>query len=132
MKKLVSLLMAAIMVLSMMSFISFASADEVVKLKWAQGNGPAPIDNDIVVARLNEISREAIGVEVQIDYMTSDEMQLVIQNGGEGYDIFYSCSWFNNYFDNVSKGTFANLWGKIQEWTPELFALLPEDRKSVV
>lgn len=128
MKKLVSLLMAAIMVLSMMSFISFASAEEeIVHLKWAQGNGPAPIDNDIVVARLNEISREAIGVEVQIDYMTSDEMQLVIANGGEGYDIFYSCSWFNNYFDNVSKGTFANLWGKIQEWTPDLFALLPEE-----
>ena len=61
MKKLVSLLLALIMVLSMMTFVSFASAEEYMKLTWVQGNSPAPIDNNMVLEELNKLIAEHEG-----------------------------------------------------------------------
>ena len=123
MKKVVALLLAAVMLLSL---VSFASAEEYVKLTWVQGNSPAPIDNAMVLEELNKISREKLGVEVEILYMSSDEVQTSIQSG-EVYDMYFTCSWFNNFNKNVSDGIFANIWGKVQEWTPDLYAIMPEN-----
>ena len=71
MKKLVSLILALALVLSVMSFATVASAEDYVKLTWVQGNSPAPKDNDMVLEELNKISREKRGVECEIIYMTS-------------------------------------------------------------
>ena len=123
MKKLVSILLALMLVLGV---CSFASAKDYVKLTWVNGNSPAPIDNDMVLEELNKISREKLGVEVEIIYMSSDEVQTSIQ-AGEEYDMYFTCSWYNNFNVNVSNGIFANLWGKIQEVTPDLWATMPEN-----
>ena len=123
MKKLVSILLALMLVLGV---CSFASAEDYVKLTWVNGNSPAPIDNDMVLEELNKISREKLGVEVEIIYMSSDEVQTSIQ-AGEVYDMYFTCSWYNNFNVNVSNGIFANLWGKIQEVTPDLWATMPEN-----
>ena len=61
MKKLVSLLLAVMMIVSMMTFVSFASAEDYVKLTWVQGTSPAPKDNDMVLEELNKILRERLG-----------------------------------------------------------------------
>ena len=72
MKKLVSLVLALALVLSMAAFSASAEGD-IVKLTWAQGSGStAPIDNAIVLEALNEISREKLGVECDIQYFTND------------------------------------------------------------
>ena len=125
MKKTVSMLLALIMVLSMMTFVSFASAEEYMKLTWVQGNSPAPIDNAMVLEELNKITRERLGCEIEIVYMSSDEVQTSIQSG-EVYDMSFTCSWYNNFNMNVANGIFANIWGKVQEWTPTLWASMPE------
>ena len=125
MKKTVSMLLALIMVLSMMTFVSFASAEEYMKLTWVQGNSPAPIDNAMVLEELNKITRERLGCEIEIVYMSSDEVQTSIQSG-EVYDMYFTCSWYNNFNMNVANGIFANIWGKVQEWTPTLWASMPE------
>ena len=125
MKKLISLVLALALVLSMASFT--ASADDVVKLTWAQGTGSgAPIDNAMVLEALNAISREKLGVEVDIQYYTGDQIQLSIESG-EVKDMYFTCSWYNNYNVAVSKGLYANIWGKVQELTPDLWATLTED-----
>ena len=41
--------------------------------------------------------------------------------------MYFTCSWYNNFNVNVSNGLFANIEGKIQEWTPDLYALLTEE-----
>ena len=123
MKKLVALLLTACL---LMGLVSFASAEDYVKLTWVQGNSPAPIDNDMVLEELNKISREKLGVECQIIYMSSDEVQMSIQ-AGEVYDMYFTCSWYNNYNMNVANGIFANIWGKVQEWTPDLWNIMPEN-----
>ena len=71
MKKLVSLVLALMMVLTM----GAALAEEPIKVTWAMGcGGTAPTDNAMVLEELNKISREAIGVEVDIQYFTQDQL----------------------------------------------------------
>ena len=125
MKKLMSAILALLMVLSVASFAGAES--EPIKLTWAMGTGDvAPIDNAMVLEELNKMSREAIGVECDIQYFTNDQIQLSIQSG-EVYDIYYTCSWYNNFNQCVSQGLFANLDGKIEELAPDLYASMTED-----
>ena len=71
MKKLMSAILALLMVLSVASFAGAES--EPIKLTWAMGTGDvAPIDNAMVLEELNKMSREAIGVECDIQYFTND------------------------------------------------------------
>ena len=129
MKKLVSVMLALVMVLSMMTFVSFASAEEYMKLTWVQGNSPAPIDNAMVLEELNKITRERLGCEIEIVYMSSDEVGTSIASG-EVYDMYFTCSWYNNFNDRVADGIYANLYAdggnKIKEWAPTLWASMPE------
>ena len=129
MKKLVSLMLALAMVLGLMSFTTVAAADDVVKLTWVQGNSPAPKDNDKVLEDRNNILRERIGVEINIIYMSSDEVGTSIA-AGEVYDMYFTCGWFNEFNKNVADGIFANLYkdGKnlVKEWAPKLWESMPE------
>lgn len=126
MKKLVAIVLAALM---MLSVVSFASADDYVKLTWVQGNSPAPIDNDMVLEELNKITRERLGCEIEIVYMSSDEVGTSIA-AGEVYDMYFTCSWYNNFNDNVSDGIYANIFeggvNRIKEWAPKLWESMPE------
>lgn len=124
MKKLASLVLALMLVLSVCSFAG--AEDEVIKLTWAMGTGStAPKDNAMVLEELNKISREKIGVEVDIQYFTNDQLQNSIQSG-EVFDMYYTCSWYNNFNVAVSNKLFANIWPHLQEWTPDLYATMPE------
>ena len=129
MKKLVSLLVALTMLMGLVSFTAIASADDYVKLTWVQGNSPAPIDNAMVLEELNKITRERLGVEIEIVYMSSDEVGTSIASG-EVYDMYFTCSWYNEFNKNVSDGIFANLYeggrNRIKEWAPKLWESMPE------
>ena len=129
MKKLVSMMLALVMVLSMMTFVTFASAEDYVKLTWVQGTSPAPKDNDMVLEELNKILRERLGCEVNILYMSSDEVGTSIA-AGEVYDMYFTCGWFNEFNKNVADGIFANLYAdggnKVKEWAPKLWESMPE------
>lgn len=123
MKKLVSLVLALMMVFGMTA----AVAEEPIKITWAMGTGStAPIDNAMVLEELNKISREAIGVECDIQYFTNDQLQNSI-NTGEVFDIYFTCGWYNNVIDCLSLGLFADVSGKIQEFAPDMYAAFPQN-----
>ena len=123
MKKLVSLVLALIMVLSM---ASIAGAEDTIALTWAMGCGATgPIDNAMVLEELNKMSSEKIGVTCTIEYMTNDQMLNSIQNG-EVYDIYYTCSWLNNTTDRISEGIFADVKPYLEN-VPGLVAEMSED-----
>lgn len=125
MKKLLSLALALMLVLSMASIAT--AEDGYVKLTWAMGTGStAPIDTALVREALNEISREKIGVELEMQFFTDDQLQLSI-NSGNTFDIYFTCSWYNNTNQAVSKGLFANIDGKVQEYAPGLWNSMSED-----
>lgn len=96
----------------------------VRKLRWVIG-GPAPADNDQVVAALNEISREKLGVEVEILYMSDYELRAALE-AGETYDMYFTCSWFNNYQWNIDNGNFLDISEALPEAAPDLYATLTE------
>ncbi len=128
MKKLTALVLAVLMVLSMASFAAAEdTTKDVIHLTWAMGTGDvAPKDNAMVLEKLNEMSRELIGVECDIQYFTNEQLQTSISSG-EVYDIYFTCSWYNNFNQCVSQGLFADLNGKIEEYAPALYAsMTPE------
>jgi len=126
MKKLVSLVLALALVLGLASFTVGNAEGEIVKLTWLQNGSPAPIDNDIVLEELNKISREEVGVECDIIYMSHDEASLSVQSG-DLYDMYYTDHGYLQYNMYVANGFFANIDGKVQEWTPDLYAIMPEN-----
>ena len=124
MKKLVSLVLAAMLVLAL---VPFASAEDVVKLTWAQGTGAdAPVDNAMVLEKLNEISREKIGVECDIQYFTSTQLTNAVLSG-ETYDMYFTCTWFFDYVTNARDGIFADITEAVKTVTPDLYATMNED-----
>ena len=96
----------------------------VTKLTWVVGNSPAPLDNDLVLEELNKITREELGCEVDIIYMSSEEVTLSLL-AEEIYDMYFTCPWFNNFNVNVLNGEFADIRDMVQEITPELYDTMP-------
>lgn len=125
MKKLVSLMLTVLMVCVL--FAAPAGAEEYVKLTWVQGTAAdAPVDREMVNEALNVISREKLGVEVDIIYMDGDMVMTSIQ-AGEVYDMYFTCDWYNNYVDNAFNGIFADITDLIETVTPDLYATMPEE-----
>ncbi len=123
MKKLLAILLAAVMLLAM----SVAVAEEPVKLTWwVFSTGDAPIDWPEVEAKLNEISREEIGVEIEYKWMTNDQIMMATQ-AGEYFDLAFTCGWYNDYATNVSNGMFLDIADLLKEHAQPAMALCPDN-----
>ena len=103
---------------------SLAAAEQpIVKLTWATAPMTAPIDYAKVMEKLNAITREKLGVEVDIRYYDNDMLQNAMLSG-ETFDMYYSSTWYNNFNQAVSIGYFADITDKVKEWTPKLYAAI--------
>ena len=119
--------MAKLLIAARSESLSAALAEEPIKITWAMGTGStAPIDNAMVLEELNKMSRELIGVECDIQYFTEDQLQLSI-NSGEVFDIYYTCSWYNNTNQAISKGLFLDVAEAVKTVTPGLYASMTQD-----
>ena len=98
---------------------------EYPRLTWVQGTSPAPRDNEMVLAEMNRITRRKLGCEIEIIYMSNDEVAASIA-AGEVYDMYFAGSWFNNFDQNVAAGVFADITEELQEVTPELYGTMPD------
>jgi len=124
MKRLVTLVLA----LAMIGAVAIPASSEggFVKLTWVQGTGAdAPVDVAVVNEALNIISREKLGVEVDILYMTGDQVNTSIL-AGEVYDMYFTCDWYNDYVTQSYAGIFADITDLLPAVTPELYATMPE------
>ncbi|GHU72383.1 ABC transporter substrate-binding protein [Clostridia bacterium] len=126
MKKLVSLLLAALMISALFA-VPVGSADDVVKLTWVQGtDADAPKDAALVGEALNAISREKLGVEAEIVYMTNEQVNTSVM-AAEVYDMYFTCDWYNDYATRAYGGVFADITDLVQTVTPDLYATMPEE-----
>ena len=106
MKKVLALILAAVM---MLSLCSFAAAEEPVKLVWFMYTASeAPIDWPEVEEVLNAYSAEKIGVTCEFKYMNESQVAIATQTG-EYFDIAFTCDWWNDYATNVAAGMFLKL-----------------------
>lgn len=127
MKKHLSLLLALTLVLSLAGALFTAHAEEYVKLTWAQGTGAdAPNDVAEVNEALNKITREKLGLEVDIVYLTNEQLNTKTQ-AGELYDMYFTCDWYNHFATAVNvTGLFADITDEVKTITPALYATMPE------
>lgn len=123
MKKLVSLLLAVMMVLAMGSAMT-ATAEEPVNLVWwLFATAEAPEDQAEVEAAMNELSLAELGITCTYVYMTDDQISRAISTG-EYFDICFTCDWYNDFQTNVSNGMFLDITDLIDEYCAEMKATM--------
>ena len=124
MKKLLTLVMALALVFTCFSFVS--AEDEITKITWVSGSS-AVKDNQMILDYLNEHFLNAMGIELDIQYYDSDATLRTDINNGTVFDIYFTCSWYNNTNQAISDGLFVGLDPEvIKEEAPGLWAALPE------
>ena len=131
MKKLLCLLLSAMMLLSLCACASGApksgepaSSEDSGPIKlvwWTYMTVDVPNALEEVLSRANEISAEKIGVTVDMQFKTEEQFTLDL-NTGEYYDMTFSCDWCNNFDDNARRGYYYDLTDLLQDEAPALYS----------
>ena len=101
------------------------SAEEPVHLIWwtYSDSGDAPAALKEVLDRANAISREKIGVTVELLMKTESQFALDL-NSDEYYDMIFTCDWCNDFDANAQRGYYYDLTDLVQTEAPELYAAI--------
>lgn len=122
MKKVLALILAAVM---MLSLCSFAAAEEPVKLVWFMYTASEmPIDWPEVEEVLNAYSAEKIGVTCEYKYMDESQVAIATQTG-EYFDIAFTCDWWNDYATNVAAGMFRDITADLDNYPALKDSIVP-------
>ena len=123
MKKILSLMLALALVLTM--GLSAAGAEEPVKkiIWWVYGD--APIDTQLVVEKANEYSREKIGVEVELIFKTDEQFDTDMSTDTY-YDMTFTCDWCNSFATNAFDERFYDITDLVKTATPALYECIDE------
>lgn len=132
MKKILALLLTAVMMLGMVSFAS-AEALEPVTLK-IMFHGSNVTDDSAVLATLNPYLQEKIGVTLQPIWGTwgdFDDKAVNAINAGDDVDMYFTCSWSNDEYNTFAKrGAWVRLDDPennlIEKYASDLFKELPQ------
>lgn len=117
MKKLLAI--ALVLALMLPLCVVSASAETKTLIWWTTTGGDAPIDAQKVIDAANKISEEKIGVKVDIQFKTYDQITMSL-NAGEYYDMIFTCSWFNDFDGNARNEYFYDITDLLPDF-PELY-----------
>lgn len=147
-KKLAAVLLAAIMVLSLVACGNSKQSNqkdpskngstqddtgktEAIPLKWYMAGSGPQADVEAVQEAVNNYLLETYDMNIKLEIIASDyanypqKMQMVISSGEE-YDICWTSSWNNNYYDNVNKNAFIELDDLLKSDAAELLESMDE------
>lgn len=127
-KQILATALAATMVLGAFSAVNVSAADEVVTLKWIQVGNGMPENYDAWLEQINPYLEEKIGVNVDMEIVPWgdwDNRRSVITNSGEYFDILFTDQ--NRYSSEVTTGVLMDITDLLQEASPDLYAMIPED-----
>lgn len=100
--------------------------EKVIKLRVVTyDNGNVPLDAKEVIAAANEVSREKIGVEAELEFQSKEKLNLMMASG-EYYDLVFTNSWVNIFDKNASAGLYYDITKKVKEETPALYDSIGE------
>ena len=95
--------------------------DDTVVLRWVTyQTDDVPLDIKEVVRAANAVSKERIGVTVDLEFQPSDKLNLMMASG-EYYDMVFTSSWVNNFDKNATAGMFYDITDLVREETPALY-----------
>ncbi|WP_018756836.1 ABC transporter substrate-binding protein [Paenibacillus terrigena] len=104
------------------------SALTPVELTYYFPNTPQK-DLQSVEDELNKLVQPKINATIKlklIDWGSYDEKMNVIISSGEPYDIAFTSTWTNNFYQGVAKGAFAPLDELIEKYAPDTKSSVPE------
>jgi len=126
MKKVVALLLVAVMALGFASCGNTASGEVPTLLWYLPANAQA--DTQLVCDEINKIIEPKIGAKIDIQYIASSDFKEKLRLIMASQDEFDLCfTGFNNpYLDGVRRGGFAELTDLLDEYGKELYDVIPE------
>lgn len=102
---------------------------EFVKLNFYMMNSPV-LDQERIMEKANAIIKDAINAElnlVTIDSGTYAEKINLMINSGEDFDLCFMGNWGGmNFFENASKGAFADMTDLLPKYAPQTYSRIPE------
>lgn len=105
------------------------TSDEVVTLKWYMSINPVAPDTDKVIEKLNEYTREKIGVEIDYTVIANPdykEKMPTLINSGDYFDICFTSNWTTNYLQFAAKDAFLDITALLPEYAKETYEFIPE------
>ncbi len=98
-----------------------ADSDECIKLRWVTYDaGSTPLDAKKVIEAANKVSAEKIGVTVDLEFQSTEKINLMMASG-EYYDMVFTSSWVNMFDKNASAGLYYDITDLVQKETPALY-----------
>lgn len=99
-----------------------------VELTYYFPNTPQK-DLQAVEDELNRLVKPKINATIHlklIDWNAYDEKMNVIMSSGEPYDLAFTSTWSNNYFQDVAKNAFVPLDDLVTQYAPDLKTIVPD------
>lgn len=110
-------------------------SDDIVKLKWYMSINPVAPDTDKVIAKLNEYTREKIGVEIDYQVIANpdykEKMPTYI-NSGEYFDICFTANWTTNYAQFAARDAFMDITDLLPQYAKETYDFVPQEEWDAV
>ena len=98
---------------------------EITTLTWYMSINPVAADTQKVIDKLNEYTREKIGVEIDYKVIANPDYKEKMPNlinAGEYFDICFTSNWTTDYLQFVGKDAF--LPRKLMTLSPKQFGML--------
>ncbi|MBO9610153.1 MAG: ABC transporter substrate-binding protein [Paenibacillaceae bacterium] len=102
---------------------------EPVTLTWYMLGSPQP-DQDAVFAEANKIIKEKLNATVDFKIIANGEYDAKMKvkiAAGEDWDLAFTSSWANNYFQNAGKGTYLDVSQLLDKYAPKRKAAVPQN-----
>lgn len=106
-----------------------AQGSEEVEISWYfPAFGGAQDNEDAVYEEVNRLLSEKIQTTVKfvpVDPGSYEQKMNTMMAAGEEFDICFTASWFNNYWQNVDKGSFVALDELVEQYAPNIVETIP-------
>ena len=133
MKKLLAMLLACMMLVSLLGVSAFASETELEPVTlsiWFHGSTVTPDASEKVMKEVNAYLQEKINVTLEPIWGTwgdFDEATVQALAGGDPVDIYFTSNWSANEYNKYARdGYWVKLDDMLEEYAPHLVELIPQ------
>lgn len=127
MKKIIALLCVICVVVGLFAGCSFGKKGGDTEILWYVPGDVQP-DQDTVMAEVNKILKEKIGVTLKIQFIPqsayAERMKMIMASGAE-YDLCFTSNWLNYYKQAVDNAALYDMTDLVEK-NPELYDVVPK------
>ena len=102
---------------------------EITTLTWYMSINPVAADTDKVIKKLNEYTRDKIGVEIDYKVIANPDYKEKMPNlinAGEYFDICFTSNWTTDYLQFVGKDAFLDITELLPKNAKETYEFIPD------